>query len=146
MQVLSERCVLNLCLVDGSYTLVEYIQRTELQVTAERIAVQQNIVQLAVLHQCLYAPAVIGQFGPDTAELIIRHLKYSCQTVHTTHVLARNLDARLVTRIVIDSRPSMLERSTQLQFEAEIITRQAADVMQRVVAETVQLVQFAFIH
>ena len=40
----------------------------------------------------------------------------------------------------------MLKRCTELQLETVRIIRQTADIMQRVIAETVELMQFALIH
>ena len=40
----------------------------------------------------------------------------------------------------------MLQGGAELQLETVVIARQTADIMQRVVAETVQLVEFALVH
>ena len=80
------------------------------------------------------------------AELVIRYLEQSCEPVNTPHVLARYLHAGLVAGIMIDGRPCVLKGRAQLQFKTIVVSGQTADIMQRVIAETVQLMQLAFIH
>ena len=101
-QVRHQRHLLYLRLVDSGYTAVEPVERQRLQVALERITIQLHVVQTALLHQRLHAAAIVGYLRTDTAELIVRHLQYSRQTVDTAQVLTRYLHAGFVTRIVVD--------------------------------------------
>ena len=105
-----------------------------------------HIVQFTILHQRLHTATIVGDLSADTAELIIRHLEDTRQTVDAPQVVTRNLDTGLVTDIMVDRCPSVLQRGAQLQFKPEVISRQAADIMEGVVAEAVQLVQHPFVH
>ena len=156
-QVADEGCFLYLRLVDGGNAFVEAVKRFRHHIGTEGVAVKQHIIQFAVLHQLLDAAAVVGNLRADTAELVIRHLQHTCEPVHASHVLTGNLHAGLVSGVVIDSRPSMLQRGAQLELETYVVELrelrggaerlgQAADIMERVITEAVQLVQPSFVH
>ena len=144
--IADERRLLDLRLVNRRDAFIKRIEGAYLEVGTEGIAIEQDIVQLAFADELLHTSTIVGYLRPDAAELVVHHLQYSRQTIHAAHVFARDLDTCLVPDIMVDRRPGMLEGSTELQLETQGIARQFADIMQRVIAEAVQLMQFAFVN
>ena len=107
-QVAGQRHLLYLRLVDGGDAMVEQTERLRLQIASEGVAVQLHIVQFTILYKLLHAPAVVGDLRADAAELVVRHLQHTRQTIYLTDIDMRYLHTRLIADVVVDGCPRVL--------------------------------------
>ena len=147
---------MDFCLVDGGYALVQRIERPQLQIIAEGVAVQRNLFEIAGMHQGLHTTAVVVDIRANLAELFIYKFQHSRQPVQVPQVFPGHLYAGLVTRVVVQSGPHVLQGASHLELEAELVQLgafrilvnlfgQPANVMQGIVAEAVKLVHLALV-
>ena len=108
-------------LVDGGDALVQRIERPQLQVIAEGVAVQRHFFEIAGMHQGLHATAVVVDTRTNLAELFIYKFQHSRQPVQVPQVFPGHLYAGLVTRVVVQSGPHVLQGASHLELEAELV-------------------------
>ena len=125
---------------------VQPVEGIQFEITAKRVGRQEHIVKLPVLQQCLHLTSVVGDFGAQTAELVVNQFQCSSQTTELPQIFILNLDIGFVADVVFNSGPYVLQGRAHLQFEAGTTFFQTADVMKGVVAKGVKFMQFAFVH
>ena len=141
----------DLRLVDRRDPVVQLIERTNLQVTAEGVPVQGDLVQAAGGDQRLHPAAVIGDFGPEPAEFVIDQFQDAGQTAELAQVDPRHFHPGFVACVMVHVGPGMLQDRPHLDFEPQVVQfgmappvvqpfRHPADIVQGQVAETVGLV------
>ena len=77
--------------------------------------------------------------GTQTAELIIGQLKHTSQTTKLAAILGWKFYRTLITDIVLDSRPHMLQRGAHLYLKRDIrkfALTHITNIMQRIVTKT----------
>ena len=136
---------LNFGLVHGCDLPVEGAERIQIQIAAEGVAVQQDVVQVAGCDQGLYPPAVVGEFGTDAAELLVGQFQHPGKAPQIAEILPGNFHSGLVAGVVVHIGPGMLEDGAELHLEAYVRALVTADVVQGQIAETVDFVQLALV-
>ena len=129
-----------LCLVHGGDAFVQSVEGVHVDETAERFGREGHVVKSAALHQSLYLPPVVGDGGAQTTELVVGQFQHTGQSAELSAEIWWEFHVAFVADVVLDGRPHVLQGGAHLQFKAGTARFQAADIVQRVVAEGVQLV------
>ena len=151
------RNFLDFSLIERGDAPVERVERAYLHKTAERISVQRNLIEIPGGDEILNFAAVFGDFGTDTAELVVCEFEHSGQTAHIAEIKLGNLHSAFVARIVAHIRPGVLEDRTDLDLETDpvqfgmlcvliLALRDTADVVNGKVAEGIDFVEFPLVH
>src|SRR5574344_1076825 len=156
-QVWHQRHIDYFSLVDGCYTFVQFAERLHAKIVLETILVECHILQVAFLVYVQNLTTVSIYRTAYVAELVVRQFKHPSQNAEGTYMLLWNIRPTLVAYVMFYHRPHMLKSRTQLYLERILVhlrmfiikiqlLGQSCYIVQRLVAESVQLTNLAFVN
>ena len=148
--------VVQLGLVDGGHLVGQALERPEVAIAAEGVAIERHLVEIAAGHKRLHVAAIVGDFLADAAELLVGQLQHTRQAAHIALVLDGDFHVALVAHIVLHIGPHVLQGAAHLQFEARLVELRhrrvvahrlgyAADVVQRHISKAVYFKHLALV-